>query len=113
MEFPRVFITGWECRECPRKLKTLKLFLHEEKDDAGKEVCVVCCVLCHASGGEQGEPIRITSRVPHAPSPMPLEESKELQVSMPAMTLSQCPHAPKNPMGLGAIGPNALESLNT
>ena len=94
MEFPRVFITGWECRECPRKLKHLSFFLHEEKDDAGKEVCVVCCVLCvggvikgpmppapcpqphapqphapqpHASRGERGEPIRMASNT--SPSP--------------------------------------------
>ena len=130
MEFPRVFITGWECRECPRKLKHLSFFFMKKKMMQARR-CVLCVVvLCvggvikgpmppapcpcpqpHApnpmpSRGEQGEPIRMASNTspspfkPPAPclmppSPMPLEESKQLQVSMPArLTLSQCPHAP-------------------
>ena len=67
MEFPRVFITGWECRECPRKLKHLSFFFHEEKDDGG--VCCVLCVVCW--GGDQGPMPPAPCPQPHAPSPMP------------------------------------------
>ena len=47
-----------------------KLFLHEEKDDAGKEVCVVCCVLC-VGGVIKGPMPPAPCPQPHAPSPMP------------------------------------------
>ena len=77
MEFPRVFITGWECRECPRKLKHLSFFFMKKKMMQARR-CVLC-VVCW--GGDQGShaPSPMPPAPcpqPHAPNPMPLEESK-------------------------------------